>query len=106
MFGLHGKGLQTSHWPIIDLGLGLFVPSLKVFSKCPGGFLLTEFPHPSSHPIRQALRSFLTEFRDHELVAERTATLDGGEQREVLYSPLEEGVLRKILEQMDQQQNQ
>ena len=55
-------------------------------------------------PHSQALRSFLTEFHDHELVAERMAALDGGEQREVLYAPLEEGVLRKLLEQMEAQQ--
>ena len=57
-----------------------------------------------SDTIPQALRSFLTEFHDHELVAERTAAIDGGEQREVLYVPLEEGVLRKLLEQIEQSQ--
>ena len=60
-------------------------------------------PHPSALDY-QALRSFLTEFHDHELVAERMAAVDGGEQREVLYVPLEEAVLRKLLEQIEEQQ--
>ncbi|KAG1662371.1 hypothetical protein FOA52_006632 [Chlamydomonas sp. UWO 241] len=47
----------------------------------------------------QALRGFLAEFHDHELVAERMAALDGGEQREVLYVPLDEDTLRKLLEE-------
>lgn len=45
----------------------------------------------------QALRGFLAEFTDHELVAERMASLHG-EEREVLHVPMEEDVLRKLLE--------
>lgn len=45
----------------------------------------------------QALRGFLAEFTDHELVAERMASLHG-EEREVLYVPMDEDVLRKLLE--------
>ncbi|GAX72753.1 hypothetical protein CEUSTIGMA_g209.t1 [Chlamydomonas eustigma] len=51
----------------------------------------------------QALRGFLTEFHDHELLAERMAAIDGGEQREVLFIPLEEETLRKLLEEMSAQ---
>jgi origin recognition complex subunit 2 len=42
----------------------------------------------------QALRGFLAEFYDHELVSQRVG---GDEQREVLYVPMDQEALRKLL---------
>lgn len=55
-------------------------------------------PNPNpTQTDKQALRSHLVEFRDHELVRGRPAPGGG----ELLYVPLDAGALRAVLEEMD-----
>ena len=62
---------------------GITLPTL--FRMCRERWLLSS---------EQALRGFLAEFYDHELVSQRVG---GEEQREVLYVPMDQKALRKLL---------